>query len=295
MRFSPIVLFTYNRLHHTEQTVKALKENFYADKSELFIFSDGPKKGDEKKVKEVRKFLKSIKGFKNITIVERSENFGLAKNIIDGVTRVINQYGKIIVLEDDIITSPFFLKYMNEALEFYKDNGKVMHISGYIHPINNKGLPDFFFIKPTSCWGWATWKRAWQFFKKDCDHFMKLFDKKMIYDFNLNNTYDYWSQMVANKKGKIDTWAIFWYASVYINGGLSLHPKFSFTNNIGHDGSGVHCGKDERFFWKKLNTSSNFSFPEKVKEHPEARKRLEEFFKSLKIPLWKRVLKTLKS
>jgi len=293
---APIVLFVYNRPWHTRQTIEALRENIFAEESELFIFSDGPKdKDSEDKVREVRNYIKSIDGFRKVEIIERNRNLGLAANIIDGVTRLVNEYGKVIVLEDDIVTSPYFLKLMNEALEFYKDNEKVMHISGYICPIDNKGLPDFFFLKPTSCWGWATWKRAWKHFKKDCDFFMNIFNKEMIRDFNLNNSYDYWSQIIANKKGKINTWAIFWYASVYIRGGLSLHPKVSFINNIGHDGSGVHCGRNERFSWKSLNTSSNFSFPEIVEEHLEARKRLEVFFKGLKEPLWKRIWRKIKN
>ena len=293
---APIVIFTYKRLWHTHQTIEALKNNELAEKSTFFIFSDAPKSQKEKKaVEEVRKYIKSIKGFKEVIVIEREKNYGLAKNIIDGVTRVVNRYGKVIVLEDDIVTSPYFLKYMNEALEFYKNNEKVMHISGYIYPVNNESLPDFFFLKPTSCWGWGTWKRAWRFFKKDCDYFMKLFSKEMIYDFNLSNSYNYWAQIIANKKGKINTWAIFWYASVYINGGLSLHPKISFTNNIGHDGSGEHCGEEKCFLWNKLNETSEFVFPEIVEEHYEARKRIEEFFRSAKIPLWKKLLRKVEN
>lgn len=296
LTLASIVLFVYKRLWHTQQTIEALKNNELAKKSTLFIFSDAPKsEKDEDAVKEVRKYIKSIKGFKEVIVIEREKNYGLAKNIIDGVTQVVNKYGKVIVLEDDIVTSPSFLKYMNEALEFYKDHEKVMHISGYIYPINSEGLPDFFFIKPTSCWGWATWKRAWQFFRKDPDFFIKLFNKKMIYDFNLSNSYNYWSQLIANKRGNLNTWAIFWYASAYIRGCLSLHPKISFTNNIGHDGSGEHCGKEDRFLWHELNESSEFVFPEIVEEHYEARKRIEEFFGSLKVPLWKRLLRKMKN
>jgi len=185
MIFAPIVLFTYNRPWHTRRTIEALQKNHLASESVIFIFSDGPKtEEDEPKVEEVRKFLKTIQGFKQIEIIEREKNWGLAKNIIDGVTKVVNEYGKVIVLEDDIVTSPSFLKFMNEALNRFEDKEKVMHISGYMYPIKTEGLPDTFFIKPTSCWGWATWKRAWKFFERNPQKQINSLTKDQIKDFN---------------------------------------------------------------------------------------------------------------
>jgi len=290
MNLAPIVLFVYNRPWHTRQTIEALQKNELASESELFIFADAPKnKGAEEKVKEVREYIKTINGFKKITIIEREKNFGLANNIIDGVTKVINEYGKIIVLEDDLITSPYFLKFMNDALEFYEDEKKVMHISGYVYPIDNKGLEDTFFIKPTTCWGWATWSRAWKYFKKDAEYYIKVFDKKMIKDFNINNSYDYFSQIVANQKGELNTWAIFWYASVYLNNGLSLHPKESFVKNIGHDGKGVHCEKTS-IFDVTLNENYPIKFAKEIKENKEARKRLEEYFNKIAPSFLKKII-----
>lgn len=290
MNLAPIVLFTYNRLWHTIQTVEALKKNELADQSDLFIFSDGPKnEEDEEKVKQVREYLRTIKGFKRITIIERDRNFGLANNIIDGVTRIVNEYGKIIVLEDDLITSPYFLKFMNEALEKYKDEEKVMHISGYMYPIRKGGLPNVFFLKPTSCWGWATWKRAWQFFERNPEKQIKALNKKQIKDFNLNHAYNYWEQVRLNYDGKIKTWAIFWYLSMYLKDGLSLHPRDSLVQNIGHDASGIHCGKSE-YFKVEFSRKDKWDFPNEIKEHFLARKSLEEFFNKIKPPLWRRVL-----
>ena len=289
MNLAPIVLFVYNRPWHTRQTIEALQKNELAKESELFIYSDAPK--DEKakeKVKEVREYIKTIDGFKKVTIIEREENWGLAKSIIDGVTKIVNEYGKIIVLEDDLVTSPYFLRFMNDALEFYKDKEKVMHISGYVYPIDNTNLDDTFFIKPTSCWGWATWDRAWKSFKKDVDFYLETFDKKTIRDFNLNNSYDYFSQIVANKEEKINTWAIFWYASVYLKDGLSLHPKESFVKNIGHDGGGIHCGKTS-VFDVELTKKYPVKFTTKIEENKEARKRFEKYFNSIKSPLYRRI------
>jgi GT2 family glycosyltransferase len=289
MKLAPIIIFTYNRLWHTKQTVEALQKNMYAEQSHLFIFSDGPKtEKDEPKVKEVRKYLKTIKGFRNIEIIERDKNWGLANNIIDGVTKIVNEYGRIIVLEDDIVTSPYFLKYMNEALSKYEDKEKVMHISGYMFPIKTDGLPDTFFLKPTSCWGWATWERAWKFFERNPQKQITALSKEQIKDFNLNNSYDYWTQVVLNYKGKLYTWAIFWYLSVYLRGGLSLHPRENLTKNIGVDGSGTHFSGKTSIFDVELTDKDSWEFPEEIVEHPLARRRLEDFFNKTKPPFWRR-------
>lgn len=279
---APIVLFVYNRPWHTRQTVEALKKNEMAKESELFIFSDGSKSGDEEKVEKVREYIKTIDGFKKITIIEREKNWGLASNIIDGVTTIVNQYGKIIVLEDDLVTSPYFLRFMNEGLEMYKDEEKVMHISGYMYPIKKDGLEDVFFIKPTSGWGWATWDRAWKYYKKDVDYYLDIFDKKMIYDFNLNNSYKYFDQIIQNKQGKLNTWGIFWYASVYLQGGLSLHPKESYVLNIGFDEEGTHCKAATNVYNVDLIKEYKPNFTKTIVENIRARKALEDFFNSIK-------------
>jgi len=287
---APIVLFTYNRPWHTIQTVEALKKNELAQDSELFIFSDGWKnENDKPKVLEVRDYLKTIDGFKKVTIIEKDKNWGLAANIIDGVTKIVNEYGKVIVLEDDLVTSPFFLKFMNEALMRYKDEEKIMHISGYMHPIRKKGVPDTFFLKPTSCWGWATWKRAWKYFERDPEKQINLLNKKQKRDFNLNNSYDYWLQVKLNYKGKLYTWAIFWYLSVYLQGGLSLHPRDSLVKNIGLDASGTHVGKAPEYE-VELSMKDSWEFPNIIEEHQLARQRLEEFFRSIRPPRWKRLV-----
>ena len=167
MTLSPICLFVYKRLDLTIKTVTSLKGNLYANGSDLFIFSDAPKNDeDQLLVLEVRKYIKSIVGFKSVKIIERENNLGLAESIISGVTEVINQYGKIIVLEDDLLTSKYFLKYMNDALEKYQNESEVISILGYIYPIKTQ-LPELFFLRGTDCWGWATWDKAWKTFEKD--------------------------------------------------------------------------------------------------------------------------------
>ena len=152
-------MFTYNRPHHTFKTVEALKNNFLASESRLFIFSDGPKNNNSVLgVEKVRTYLKKIDGFKSIKIIERKKNLGLATSIIEGVTKIINEFGKIIVIEDDLVTSPFFLNYMNDALTIYKNDDQV---AGYLYPID-KILDSTFFIKGADCWGGQP-EKSWKF------------------------------------------------------------------------------------------------------------------------------------
>lgn len=239
---APIVLFAYERLWHTQQTVEALQRNILADLSDLIIFSDAAKNKESfEKVTDVRRYLNTINGFKSVTIIEREKNLGLAASIIDGVTEVVNRYGSVIVLEDDIVTSPYFLQFMNEALFLYKDINNVMHISGYMFPVDPSGLPDTFFYRSPSCWGWATWKESWSSFKRDVETIVLSFTKDMKHKFNIDGGHNFWKQIKDNYSGKLYTWAIFWYASVFINNGLCLHPTVSLTHNIGHDETGVHC------------------------------------------------------
>lgn len=268
--YAPIVLFVYNRPWHTQQTVEALQKNLESAYSDIIIYSDAAKtKEQEEPVLEVRKYINSIRGFRSIKLIEQTENKGLADSIITGVTEVVNKYGRIIVLEDDIVTSPYFLKYMNEALEFYKDEEKVMHISGYVPELNILDNNETFFIKPTTCWGWGTWKESWTFFEKNIASQEKLFSSDMIKDFNLNGAYDYWSHFQMNKSGELNTWAVFWYVSVFLKSGLSLHPNKSLVQNIGHDGTGENCTLSQ-VDEKELSSYSTWTFTNDYKVSYEA-------------------------
>ncbi len=284
MNLSPIVLFVYNRPWHTQQTVEALQKNKLAKESELFIYADGKrkKKEEDNDIEKVRQYIKTIAGFKKITIIEREKNFGLADNIITGVTEIVNEYGKIIVLEDDIITSSGFLKYMNDALTLYKNEKQVMHISGYMFPVKNT-LPDTFFFNTASCWGWATWSDSWENFNPDPKILLaELKRKNLIKTFNLNGAYKFTDQLIKNIKRKNKTWAVKWYASFFLKGGSSLHPYPSLCNNIGFDGTGENCGDGSSniFFWKKLANEiiviKHSNFDDSV-----ARKEVELFFRNI--------------
>lgn len=244
IQLAPIVLFVYNRVWHTKQTIEALQKNIQALDSHLFIFSDNAKDETSKqKVDEVRGLIHAVSGFKSVTVIERGANFGLAKSIIDGVTQVIDRYGKVIVMEDDLVTSPYFLTFMNDALRMYANDEKVMHISGYIFPIEKVSLPETFFYNSASCWGWATWKRAWDQFNPDAQALLqKIKNDSRIKEFNMDGCNpDFEKQLENNISKRKITWAIKWHASVFLCKGLCLHPRDSLVANIGHDGSGENC------------------------------------------------------
>ena len=245
---SPIILFVYNRPWHTKQTLDALSKNILAENSTLYIFCDGPKElADELEIKmihETRNIANREKRFKEVIVKEKKNNKGLADSVIDGVTEIVNKYGKIIVLEDDIVTSAGFLKYMNDALNVYENIEKVMHISGYMFPVREK-MSETFFIQPTSCWGWGTWSRAWLKFEKNPKKQIELIAYKGWNKFTINGSNPaFKNHLEMNLNGNLNTWAIFWYASVYLNDGVSLHPYPSLVQNIGFDGSGVHCDRE---------------------------------------------------
>lgn len=249
MELAPIVLFTYRRPVHVRQTVEALLLNKEAASSDLIIYSDGSKDAESSTgVEETRSYIRTITGFKSIQIIERPKNFGLANNIIDGVTAVINKYGRGIIVEDDLITSPFFLKYMNEGLSLYKDDNEVISIHGYMYPVRGQ-LPESFFIKTADCWGWATWKRGWDLFNSNSQELLCEIERKgRCREFDFNNSYPYTEMLKNQIRGTVDSWAIRWYASALVNDKLTLYPGRSLVFQNGFDGlGGTHCGEDLRY------------------------------------------------
>jgi hypothetical protein len=259
---APIVLFVYNRMEHTKQTIEALKKNSLAEASDLYIFADGPKKGQEEKVEQVRQYIKTIGGFKSVHITEREKNFGLANSVIAGVTEVVEKHGKIIVLEDDIVCTPDFLEYMNCSLIKYQMVKKVFAVTGYsffrdenVQSENEKeNIPDTYFLQLPSSWSWGTWKDRWAYFDAQAMGYKRLkWNRKLRDAFNYDNTYDYYSMLMKqmksnafkNKKKQVDSWAVRWYWSIFKQGGLTLFPRDSFVENVGFDGSGTNCTKDD--------------------------------------------------
>lgn len=281
MSNAPVVLFVYNRPEHTEQTVNALKLNNGASRTDLFVYSDAAKTpSQEDLVAETRCFVDQISGFKSVTVRKREENWGLAASIIDGVTSVIEEYGRAIVLEDDIVTSPAFLSFMNRALDFYVDKNKVWHISGWSYPVDFEEVGEAFLWRGMNCWGWATWADRWQYFEKDPEKILSEWSYEEKYRFDLDGSGVFWRQVEANAKKRINTWAIFWYATIFRNDGLCINPSTSYVNNIGHDGTGENCGVDDSHDVYDLNFSPNVYFPKKIDESGLAVSMIKKFYKS---------------
>lgn len=245
---APVVLFVYSRPEHTRRTLESLQRNPLAIESDLIVYSDAASTpGTQRAVATVRAYLLTVTGFRSITIRPRSKNYGLARSIIDGVTEVLEQSDRIIVLEDDMVTSPHFLTYMNQALDSYADDNRVASIHGYVYPVN-QSLPETFFLPGADCWGWATWRRGWQHFDSNGQYlFDELKRRKLLHAFDFNGTYPYAEMLKDQVKGKNDSWAVRWYASAFLADKLTLYPGRSLVHNIGNDNSGTHCGVTTSF------------------------------------------------
>lgn len=244
MSLAPIALFVYNRPFHTQRLIESLLQNPLASESELYIYSDAPKRPEAgPQVREVRDLIKSISGFKSVYIVEREHNFGLARSVIDGVSSILSRHGRIIVLEDDLIVAPGFLGYMNDALEKYADDSRIWQVSGYFFPVLIDAQEDAIFLPLTTSWGWGTWLRAWKWFDIDAMAYNELKampSKRKAFD--LQGAYPYFSMLERQLRGEIDSWAVRWWLTVFIQHGLVVYPCQSLVENAGFDGSGVHCG-----------------------------------------------------
>ncbi|MDR1873208.1 MAG: glycosyltransferase [Deltaproteobacteria bacterium] len=241
-KYAPVVVFAYNRLFQLTKTIESLKDNIYADSTDLIIYSDGPKDDDSiESVQCVRDYIDRIDGFLSVTIYKQDKNLGLADSIVLGVTETIEKYGKVIVLEDDLVTTQTFLEFMNSALDYYEHDNQVMQISGYFPFTTNSFLPETFFLNHVTSTGWATWQRSWKYFHREGEIFLNKFTKDDIYKFNLDGKLDIYSDLIFNIKGENRTWRIFWDLCVYINNGLVLYSNKSKTLNTGFDGSGDVC------------------------------------------------------
>lgn len=247
-KYSPVIAFVYSRPEHTKKMLSALRRNNLADCTDLIIYSDGAKTvKDEPGVRAVREYINSLTGFNSITIIEREKNVGLAQSIIQGVTETIEKYGRVIVLEDDIETSPYFLKYMNDALNMYAEVRNIASISGSSYPVNMKNSADStYLLRIPLCWGWATWEDRWKMFKKDIKA-VSYIDKKTQKYINFDGAFDFFEQATLNSKGKLNTWFIFWYITLASNKWLTLFPSTIMAKNIGHDGSGENCNGNDLY------------------------------------------------
>ena len=280
--YAPIVLFTYCRKRNTQQVIESLLQNVEAKDSDLIIFSDAAKNiKAEFKVSETRSYLKTLQGFKSITLVEREQNYGLARNIMQGVADVVNKYGKIIVLEDDMTVSKHFLRYMNDGLKIYQECNEVCSLHGYVFPYRKlENLPETFFVKGGDCWGWATWKRAWNVFNPNAQELYEEIKKRnLIKQFEFDYSYGFYKMLKLQAQGMANSWAICWYASTFLKNMLTLYPNKSLIRMNGLDGEGATHGEglDQSRYITDLNQEKIVYFSQDIRENEEARKLFKEF------------------
>lgn len=240
---APVALFVFARPDHTRRTLESLAANALADQSDLIVYSDAARDESEiERVQAVRGLVRAVRGFRSVTVIERETNYGLARNIIEGVTEVCNRYGRVIVVEDDLELSPSFLTFMDHALDRYAHNERVFQISGYMFDVSKlKATHSALFLPFTVSWGWATWKRAWGQFDPLASGWEALSaDKGLRRRFNLEGSYDYATMLTRQMAGLRDSWAVRWYWTVFKAQGLVLFPPISLVRNAGFDGSGTH-------------------------------------------------------
>jgi len=243
MHLAPVAAFVYNRPAHARRVFEALQRNSLATESDLIVFADGPGATDAvAAVREVREYIRTLKGFKSIRFVERDANAGLARSIIDGVTDVCAEFGRVIVLEDDLVTSPWFLKYMNDGLDLYAEDDRVASIHGYRYPAKAV-LPETFFLRGADCWGWATWDRAWRHFEPDGGVLLERLESQGLeHEFDLGGAFGFTQMLRDQIARRNDSWAVRWHASCFLDNRLTLYPGRSLVENIGNDASGTHRG-----------------------------------------------------
>ena len=294
--FAPVVLFVYNRLDHTMNVIDSLKKNLYAKETDLYVFSDAAKnENNVDKVSAVREYIRSTEWkeyFRSVTVIEAEENKGLVKSIIGGVTDILKKYEKVIVVEDDLVLSPYFLNYMNGALDYYKDVPDVWSISGYSFPMKSlKNYPhDVFYSYRGSSWGWATWLDRWVKTDWEVKNYEKMMqDKKWQKRFNRGGA-DLTGMLGLQMEGKINSWAVRW---VYTQSNLDMYtvyPKKSYILNDGCDGSGTNSGTHS-----ELNTDIKGSLAECKFECLEIDKKItKEFWYKYSDTLDKKIIRNLK-
>ena len=281
MKVAPIIVFAYDRPDHLTRTLEALSKNDLASQSVLYIYCDGAREwGGErvselenerlsggnyitkrygkmysskdeyevyiKRIADVRKIAHSQIGFKEIHVVEHERNIGLAENIVGAVTEIVNRSGRVIAFEDDIVTTRGCLTYLNNALELYKDDERVMHISAWMYPNKGQFPTTFFYDSPYPAGGWATWKRAWDYFNPDTADHVRFWANNWK-EFDIEGQDHLSKQLLLNHDGTLKTWYIKWYSSMRRKDGLCLYPGTAMSNNIGWDNSGETSYENVRY------------------------------------------------
>jgi len=273
MDYAPIVIFGFDRPLHLNNMIESLSHNTECIESDAYIFIDGPtEKVNQENYEKVLEVTRGELPFKNSFITIREKNLQCKNNIIQGITEVIENKGRAIIMEDDLIVSNQFLHYMNHALEEYKDNKDVWHINGYSFPqfLGNEKKASI--SKLAQPWGWGTWKENWNIFIDEEHKYYKkniisTLSKEKRREYNFYNLATYWEESLKlDGENKNSIWDAYWYQTIYLNNGLTLFPQVSHVQNFGFDGSGLHCGINEEFD-TRLNTKKTIKLPKSSREN----------------------------
>lgn len=279
----PIVIFAFNRPVILKETLSALKANVGIKEHTLIFFCDGPKENSSPeqldKIMQVKQLAESIDWCKQVVINTKDKNVGLANSLVGGITEVLKKYEAIIVLEDDIKTSPFFVKYMIDALTIYKNDENVISISGFNFPFNDPTCSEeTFFLRGANCWGWATWRRGWKIYENDGQILLNnLVISDLTYQFDYDGNYIY-SKMLRKTIADNHSWAVKWHASAYLKKKLTLYPKNSLTENIGIEGTNVKT-RNSMIFGEITNNQPVLNFTQIISENFLMREKFVNHFK----------------
>lgn len=245
---APVAVFAWRRPEHLARVIDSLQANPEAARTQLYLFIDGPKTAkDTLRIDEVKRLARSVSGFRKVVVSQSSINLGLSRSITQGVSRLLQIYETVVVLEDDIVVAPSFLSYMNSQLDLYADEPLVASIHAYVYP-HETSLPPTFFVRGADCWGWATWRRAWRHYRPDGEALLnELKERNLLRDFDMGGPAPF-SQMLRDQiAGRTDSWAVRWHASAFLAGMFTLYPNVALAANIGQDGTGSHRASSDRF------------------------------------------------
>lgn len=299
---APIVLFVYNRPVHTRFALQALQKNFLASESKLFVFCDGPKNNSsneaKKNIDEVREVVKSAKWCGEVEIIESVSNKGLGPSVREGVSNIVEEYGKVIVLEDDLITSPAFLTYMNKALAYYSHRKAVFSISGYNLPPRKMKTPidypyDVFACLRNASWGWATWDDRWKQIDWDTKAYTDMLQNPFMKKAFNRGGDDVFGLLDGLKTGKLNIWSIQFTLAHFANHAVTISPLVSYVDNLGLDGSGENCGTSEALRVENLNQKTDLNFLDVIYEDERL---INAFYNAACIkrrPLWQKIINKL--
>lgn len=279
-----VAIIAYRRPVHLRRCLEALSANIESKDTAVTVYVDGPRSREEREtVDYVAAVAESFTALPELRIVRRSSNLGLSRSIIGAVEASLEERDNIIVLEDDLIVSPYFLRYMNDSINRYRNEPRVASVHGYVYPVDGH-LPETFFLRGADCLGWATWRSAWTHFEPDekvlltrlesaADEIRELFD--------FNGAYPYLRMLCAQVAGRIDSWAIRWYASAFLADKLTLYPGRSLVLHAGSDGSGTNVGATDVF---DVELTPNPIVPSEIPLEDDERARLafEEYFRRVR-------------